>query len=235
MTQVGQTWQSLGNPKVWTENPTGAGTWAALGDYDSSTPKNHNTGYALQTVDGFSLDLFYNPLCVTTTEEKTPWYNSDGKGQMSMDVVCFNAVYDMNGSKGPNQVGKDIGFVGSFYNSYSANAETVLPHDKSVNPSEAPGTSGTDYILRASQYCKNLSDDDSWMVPNIDELSLLHINLKFLYEEEPGIWLWSRSPQLGTPYFRAIPFDETYGGFRSWHSRTKSGYRVRCVRNTALK
>ena len=235
MTTIGQTWQSLGNPKVWAGTPTSAGTWVTPVDYNSASPKDHNTGYALQTVDGFSLDLFYNPLCVATTDEKIPWYDGNGKVQMSQDVVCFNAIYDMNGAKGPNQVGKDIGFVGSFYNSYSTNAEAVLPHDKSVKASEAPNTSGDDYVLRAQQYCKNLSDDDSWVVPNVDELSLLHINLKFLYEQELGVWFWSRSVQSGTPYFLGVIFSGTYGGPRSFPVRTNSNGWVRCVRNTALK
>ena len=237
MTEIGQTWQSLGNPKIWVGTPTSAATWVTPGDYNSDSPKDHNTGYAVQTVDGFSLDIFYNPFCVSNTEEKIPWYTNIGKIQMSMDVVCFNAVYDMNGSKGPNQVGKDIGFVGSFYNSYSTNAEAVLPHDKPVNSSEAPGTSGTDTVLRASQYCKNLSDDDSWVVPNEDELSLLHINMNYLYDEEPELYFWSRSPHLGpsTPYFRFVVFQYRWGGARDWRPSDRTNIWVRCVRNSALK
>ena len=236
MTTIGQTWQSLGNPKVWAGNPNSSYTWATTYDvYNSNLPKDHNTGYALQSVDGFSLDLFYNPLCVSTPDEKFVYYTDIGKAQMSMDVVCFNAIYDMNGEKGPNQVGKDIGFVGSFYNSYSANAEAVLPHDKPVQASETPGTTGTDYLLRVSQYCKNLSDDDSWVVPNIDELSLLHINLKFIYENEPEVSFRARSVQPGTSYLRGVGFLNLDGGRRHWGSRSYSDIWVLCVRNTTLK
>ena len=153
---------------------------------------------------------------------------------MSMDVICFNAVYDMNGAKGPNQIGKDIGFVGSFYNNYSTNAEAVLPHDKPVKTSEAPNTSGTDHLLRSMQYCKNLSDNDSWIVPNVDELSLLYINLKFLNAEAANHnCFWSHSPQIGTPYFRHVCFSNA--GYRHWNKRTYSTYSVLCVRNTTLK
>ncbi|MCM1009861.1 MAG: type II secretion system GspH family protein [Fusobacterium sp.] len=76
--------------------------------YNSITYKALKTkAAAFETQNGESILLFYNPTCVSNMGET--WdYNAQPK-------VCVNMVYDLNGTKGPNTVGKDIGVMTIFY------------------------------------------------------------------------------------------------------------------------
>ena len=59
---------------------------------------------AFETQNGESVLLMYNPRCVDTTD-----FN-----QIVASGMCANLIYDLNGNKGPNTYGKDIGFIGLF-------------------------------------------------------------------------------------------------------------------------
>lgn len=63
-----------------------------------------DTNYGFVMSNGYSVNLFYNPNCKT-------WETAAYVDRNSMNSVCVNVVYDMNGLKGPNQVGKDIGTI----------------------------------------------------------------------------------------------------------------------------
>ena len=66
-------------------------------------------GRGIVTADGFSYNLFYYPKCYGSriTDEVYFIYYAH--------YACVNAIYDMNGLRKPNQVGKDIGVVTVFY------------------------------------------------------------------------------------------------------------------------
>ena len=66
---------------------------------------------AFETANGESIVVYYNPNCVANMSET--W---DYNGQPKM---CANFIYDLNGTKGPNTVGKDIGVITAFYPSDS--------------------------------------------------------------------------------------------------------------------
>lgn len=61
------------------------------------------TSYAFVTANGYSVNLYYNPQCKSL--------NNNGFDYTASVQVCMNAIYDMNGLKAPNEVGKDIGWV----------------------------------------------------------------------------------------------------------------------------
>lgn len=65
--------------------------------------------YGFLTGDGYAYNLFYFPEC---SEEPLNLTSIIKNGR---SLLCVNAIYDMNGLRGPNQVGKDIGFVTVFY------------------------------------------------------------------------------------------------------------------------
>ena len=81
----------------------------------------------------------------------------------------------MNGKKGPNKVGYDIGFIGSFYNGFNTTTAAVLPHgtEKMYN---ASGLSGSTPWDKLNNYCNNLGKDKEWIMPDIDETSLIYVN-----------------------------------------------------------
>lgn len=47
-----------------------------------------------------------------------------GNSHMSQAYFCANFVYDLNGTKGSNQIGKDMGFITAFY---PTDSELVAP------------------------------------------------------------------------------------------------------------
>ncbi len=74
-----------------------------------STASVSNTeAAAFETANGESILAYYNPKC------KFKMSNSDGQ-YLIADTMCANFVYDLNGTKGPNTFGKDIGVISAFY------------------------------------------------------------------------------------------------------------------------
>ena len=108
---------------------------------------------AFETANGETLVTYYNPVCNSDMNDIN-WY--------AQDKMCLNFVYDLNGSKGPNTIGKDMGFMTVFY-----------PTDSivvSVTPVKA-GTAGKT-PSDAIRYCRQ---NDSVM-PNIYDLASISLN-----------------------------------------------------------
>ncbi len=59
-----------------------------------------------ETQNGESILVAYNPNCIS--KQDTPNFSVS-------DALCANFMYDLNGNKGPNTVGKDIGYMSAFY------------------------------------------------------------------------------------------------------------------------
>ena len=84
--------------------------------------------------------------------------------------MCANFIYDLNGSKGPNTVGKDIGFMTAFYPS---DPIIVAPIPiKTINVTD-------DYLGRFDTACREKVDFES-RATNIDELSSIFVNKALL-------------------------------------------------------
>ena len=128
-------------------------------DFDSGGWSYHqlNTkAAAFETANGESVLVYYNPLC------KSIYNESEFRSQA---IVCANFVYDLNGSRGPNTVGKDIGFI-----------TALQPTDTSV---VAPVP--TDKVLDVTvvyegnvRFCREQSEEVR--LPNRDELISLFVN-----------------------------------------------------------
>ena len=72
---------------------------------------------AFETQNGESILAFYNPNCQAAMCESTNY--------AVQPKICANFIFDMNGNKGPNTVGKDIGFMSVLYPTDSV---VVAPH-----------------------------------------------------------------------------------------------------------
>ena len=127
---------------------------------------------AFETANGESLVTYYNPYCTVDMGEYDYYLQPK---------VCANFVYDLNGSKGPNTVGKDIGFLTVFYPSDSL---VVAP-----NPVVGAFGSGLPYD-ESVQKCR--SYDDS-RLPNINEMGSMFVNRSLLYGNERTGSYWSTS------------------------------------------
>ena len=112
--------------------------------------------YGFVTADGVSVNFFYNPNCRTDIKEAA---------HNSFDMICANAIYDMNGLSGPNQFGKDIGIISVLYPDNEAVA--VAPNAYQT------GNSMTTFD-KFSEVCNKLGPD--YTVPDRNELAALVFN-----------------------------------------------------------
>jgi len=99
--------KSMTMPKTLSE----LGVIRGYGIVDANLPS-----YGFVLSNGYSVNLFYNPDC--TSNKPT------GNCQ---SMVCVNAVYDINGLSGPNQVGKDIGIITVLYPDIQSKTVALTP------------------------------------------------------------------------------------------------------------
>ena len=104
------------------------------GTYDVHFYSSINTkAAAFETANGESIVLFYNPRCLYEKLIEGSW-----AFRHTQPYVCANFVYDLNGTKGPNTIGKDMGTITALYASDSVViAPQLYDPKKSVKQSEA--------------------------------------------------------------------------------------------------
>ena len=133
--------------------------------YSHSVTVPDTEAAAFETVNGESIIVYYNPQC--TSDLSIQLGGTTNYVQKSM---CANFIYDLNGSKGPNTIGKDIGFITAMYPSDS-NVVAVSPLG---SLSDAVGNHSA-----ASGLCR-IQYGDSSRAPNYDEGASIFINKKFI-------------------------------------------------------
>lgn len=221
-TSMPTTWSTITYPYGVTGSVPGDNQLAPY-SVTNPTTQNYNNGYSFLTADGISVNLFYNPYCAMNYSDKM-YYDSSSytytkvRPQFSLDTACMSGVYDMNGLKKPNQVGKDIGFFGVFYNGVQSTAVASLPYKEGVD-------THADNWKTADAYCNGIK---GYKLPTVDELSALYLG-RNITGMPNNVWLWSASslPASSSSYARLVYFD---GGARYWHGRSTAGA-VRCVRD----
>ena len=158
---------------------------------------------AFETINGESIAVFYNPSCTSGMNEES--YNVQSK-------VCMMSIYDLNGTKGPNTVGKDMGFIGALYPSDSV-VVAPMPY---VQLGEAMP------FEDAKSYCKNLSSGE-YRLPNLDEAALIFVFKKYLSDYSSGNF-WT-----GISYDADYAWGQGLGGDRGHQSLKTTSKRVWCV------
>ncbi|MCM1010760.1 MAG: prepilin-type N-terminal cleavage/methylation domain-containing protein [Fusobacterium sp.] len=161
---------------------------------------------AFETANGESVLVFYNPYCQSEL----------GKGHLddyAQDKMCANFIFDLNGSKGPNTVGKDIGIMSIIYPT-----DSVV-----VAPTPVHKISGTYTQQQASQTCRN--KDDESRLPNEQEFMSLFYNTKFVGRLGDSSFYWT-STLTDSNYAKA--FDMTKGRIYTY-TRDKE-IAVQCVK-----
>ena len=127
---------------------------------------------AFETQNGESIVVYYNPACQIDLNTKG-WH-------FVQPTVCANFIYDLNGNKGPNTMGKDVGFMTAFY---ATSSVVVAPVSQRTS-----AYSGTWAVVQGK--CRQ-QDEDS-RLPNKEELASLFVNKKFLFESNNAHY-WSSS------------------------------------------
>ncbi len=164
---------------------------------------------AFETQNGESVLAYYYPYCTQ---------KNSGDGQYyTQPKMCANFVFDLNGSKGPNTVGKDIGFITVFYPSDSVVVSPLLVYNnagRSAQPS-------------ASSLCT--AQDSETRLPNREELASIFVN--------KNLWGFAKSDVNGDPYFWSSELYSTTLGYAVnlfagavWPYSRDERFQVRCVR-----
>ena len=188
-----------------------------LNDYVSRTenPQNNiNTKVAaFETVNGESVAVFYNPYCVNSDVVFSLGLASDGyEKTIHWPYFCVNFVYDLNGLKGPNQIGKDIWYMSTLY---SDKMETIMLEPNRV--SNRPANSADMNYTQAKTYCASIDA----RIPTVEEGLVAKYNLK-LADNGFG---FLRNTKDNKPY---IIYPTLYGGYLRLYGTAGGG--VRCIK-----
>lgn len=124
---------------------------------------------AFETANGESILTYYNPYC--------QGFMADTSANFAQPKMCANFIYDLNGTKGPNTVGKDIGFITVLYPTDQAIvAPMPLTHQ----------VSGAGNQNDAGARCKAM--DEESRLPNKEELASMFFNRKLLGSYSSYYW-----------------------------------------------
>lgn len=172
--------------------------------------KVYNKNAAFETANGESILLAYNPLCKGAEAE------SEYTNIASTNVICANLIYDLNGKKGPNTVGKDVGFISVFYPS-----DPVV-----VAPVPQAKPAGSVIPAQAAKLCTN--SGDGLKLPNLEELMSVYTNYKFIDEnfESKGSYFATSTKRTdrwnSTPTSMALSFEYggSFGSYGSYYANT---------------
>ena len=118
---------------------------------------------AFETANGESILIYYNPRCVLKEVA-----NPSTVSFYLQNKLCANFIYDLNGSKGPNTYGKDIGVISAFYPTDSV---IVSP-----NPVVRTSTAGASQMSLANAQKSCREDFDNARLPNLEELMSMAAN-----------------------------------------------------------
>ena len=168
---------------------------------------------AFETINGESVLTFYNPNCASEGAVYTGVRADGYQGVYVKHHVCANFVFDLNGNKGPNTVGKDIGVISAIYSTDS----------KVVMPVPTKRLSQTYEQTEAGGACAD-ADSES-RLPNIEELLALYYNATLLDSWLNSGYRWSSSVNDSQ---NAWAFGDTMG---IKYSRPRdSKFSVQCIK-----
>ena len=132
-----------------------------------------------ETANGENIAVYYNPYCTSQMKQ----VNND-ISMMPQGAICANFIYDLNGNKGPNSIGKDIGFLTVFY---STDPVAVAPYPNAQDATVSVANADM------SNVCKK--QDSEYRLPTKEELVSLWVNEKLLGNMKQDRY-WSSSVNL---------------------------------------
>ena len=203
----------VGSKKNWPTNLTEMNSlFTSKGDHWASNPQYYiNTkAAAFETTNGESIAVYYNPYCTEDTEGTT-WHYIHSK-------MCTNFIYDLNGRKGPNTVGKDIGVITALS---PTNPRLIAPIPVGTK------TSGYRGFNAAFQYCRNMGDDVR--LPTKDELYSLFYNRYIIGNTTSNDAYWSIT-QVDAINTYILHFGWGVSSTSSAKTTTNGSHQVTCVK-----
>ena len=195
-------------PATYAElNPRLTSVTDSLGTFEAPDTK----AAAFETANGESIIAYYNPNCV-------PDLGITAHATKTQPYICANFVYDLNGLKGPNTVGKDIGAITVLYPSDSVVVAPIpIYHtpQSGLTPSEG------------ANYCTSLENDAR--IPNKDEAISLFVNQN-LFGQYSDRWILTSSQGLNSSNRLAQWTQSTWTGNRLLTDGTTGFTYIQCVK-----
>ena len=161
---------------------------------------------AFETANGETIVTYYYPYCIGELDRPS---NAD----VSHPRMCANFVYDLNGNKGPNTVGKDIGVITVFYPT-----DSIVVAPMPINTAYGSTVEQTEAV----SVCKNM--DSESRLPNRYEMMSMFFNKYLLGFPERGHY-WTSSVESATKAWRV----NILQGTTAAEDKTNNYY-VRCVK-----
>jgi len=148
-----------GSKKPFPTNMTALNSKLTTVDVTTSTSVSKRYSYsqlntnaaAFETVNGESIAVYYNPTCAPDMQETGIVYMPS--------KICAHFVYDLNGTKGPNTIGKDMGFLTAIYPTDSI-VVSPMPY-----PTDASESIAYDEVAKACT-----KQNPEYRVPSLHEL-----------------------------------------------------------------
>lgn len=140
----------------------------SLGGYINPQYTMNTNVAALETSNGESIAVFYNPTC-KPNNNIIDLVVTNFRVMYVQPFMCANFVYDLNGLKKPNIVGKDIWFITALY---PTDTVVVSPMLSGVN---LPAAANSNV---AKQICK--TNDIKSRLPNPDEFYSIFYNARLI-------------------------------------------------------
>ena len=165
---------------------------------------------AFETANGESILAFYNPNCIANMAENSNYFLAP--------KFCANFVYDLNGNKGPNTVGKDIGFMTVWYPSDSV---VVAPMPYKVLNGVTADEAATACTVNAG---------DEYRIPTRDETGSLYINYNMLGLSTSVMYSSTKVKPNFTSELRQWVLGSNTGQYRIPHAGTTGTWDVVCVK-----
>lgn len=131
---------------------------------------------AFEAMGGENILVFYNPFCMVN-----PIKESTETSHYMYNKVCVNFIYDLNGPKMPNAVGKDIGIITALYAS-----DSVV-----VAPMPVNGFIEKQSYADAMIACPN--KDETTRLPNLEEAIAMKYNYKLFNKNIDETDFWTNS------------------------------------------
>ncbi len=183
--------------------------------YDSATIGQGNysaidsKAAAFETQNGESILVFYNPTCSTM--------DVDVNRKFVQPKICANLVYDLNGNKGPNTVGKDIGFM-TFISSVDSVVAAPVPYVRRFDGIK---------VEYASSTCTN-SAGGEYRIPTMEEAAALFVNKNLIREDWPNGHLWTSTKVTKSGYLTNYVMVMGHGEYRI--PVPNAGWSLLCVK-----
>ena len=179
---------------------------ASFSGYPKYTQLNSKAA-AFETQNGESILVYYNPSCIGNLLQTSTHF--------IQPYMCANFIYDLNGNKGPNTVGKDIGFMTAIY---PTDSEFVAPMPLTKNLPNAHSQ------IDAGKYC---TKEDNSRLPNRYEIASMFYNDKLVNIASDGLY-WSNT--VISAGGNGKGWAQSFYAGRIYNYDRSTPYLVRCIK-----